>query len=113
MNPHSIYNTIRKNDKNNDYPVSLTEFLTKGVSYERDPQINNCDIKCINNLCENKYSETIKSTFSKLNGNKKYAYYVFETMQTSYCDKIGKLVNYNRCVQVDKQAIINELIELI
>ena len=56
MNPYSIYNTIRKNDKNNDYLVSLTEFLTKGVSRERDPQIDYCHIKCINNLCENKCS---------------------------------------------------------
>ena len=38
------------------YPVSLTEFLTKGVSRERDPQIDYCHIKCINNLCENKCS---------------------------------------------------------
>ena len=42
-----------------------------------------------------------------------YAYYVFETIQTNYYNKLGKLVNYNRCTWVDKPATINELIELL
>ena len=42
-----------------------------------------------------------------------YAYYVFETIQTNYYNKLGKLVNYNRCTWVDKRATINELIELL
>ena len=64
-------------------------------------------------MYENKCSETIKTAFSKSNDNKKCAYYVFETVETSYDNKLGKLVNYNRYAHVDKKATINELIELL
>ena len=64
-------------------------------------------------MYENNCSETIKTAFSKSNDNKKCAYYVFETVEASYYNKLGKLVNYNRYAQVDKKATINELIELL
>lgn len=41
---------------------------------------------------------------------KKFHYYVFETVQTQYYNKNGKLVSYTRTARVDKYDIVENII---
>ena len=35
MNPHNVYNTVKGHDSQNDYPSSLTEYLTRNFKWKK------------------------------------------------------------------------------
>ena len=54
MNPHLIYNAIKRHANcADDFPNSLTEYLTQNFSCKKNASINYHDIKCINGSCPN------------------------------------------------------------
>ena len=61
---------------------------------------NNCKITCI--------SDDLKNDMAKIK-SKKVHYYVFETVETKYHKKHGKLVTYTRTARVDKNDLLENI----
>ena len=88
MNPHLIYNAIKRHANcADDFPNSLTEYLTQNFSCKKNASINYHDIKCINGSCSNQCAESLNSLFKESGDPKLVSYYVFESVSTNYTTK--------------------------
>ena len=99
LNPHSLYKAI-KTTVDTDLPHSLSEYLCKSIVCPKDPETNFYSRECILGQCKNNckitcISDDLKNDMAKIK-SKKVHYYVFETVETKYHNKHGKLVTYTR-----------------
>ena len=82
LNPHCLYQAIRKECKELNLPSSLSEFLCQDIKCVKDNKINYYYISCIQELCPNmctiiNIEEKLKDN-GKFFGDKQLSYYLFE-----------------------------------
>ena len=106
QNVHGLYEPLKKYDKT--LPSSLTEFLTKNFTCEKDNKLSFVKLDCIRSTCSNhcQISTTQQRNFVEKTPKK---YYTFDKVPTFYYNKDGKKVTYDRVTRVDKEATLDEL----
>ena len=117
LNPHCLYQTIRSALKSAiDLPTSLSQYLCKNMTCGRETETDFYKRTCIVGQRDNckivNISNDLKNYLPNVQA-KNVHYYVFETVETQYYNKSGKLVSYMHNARVDKydsvETIINKL----
>ena len=91
LNPHSFYDCLRKHI--NNFPLSLTQYLTEGFECTEQSDINYPKLKCIECRCENGCKITNESK-TRYDWDKKLLYYVFEKKTETYYNRQGEKKEY-------------------
>ena len=98
-----------------DLPASLSHYLCKNMNCKQEPETDFHSRTCILSQCDkNCKIVNISADLAKVlpkAKTKKVHYYVFETVDTQYYNKRGKLVSYSRTARVDKHDFVENIIE--
>ena len=117
LNPHCLYQAIRSALTSViDLPTSLSQYLCKNMNCGRETETDFYKRTCILGQCDNckivNISDDLKNYLLNVQAKNVHCD-VFETVETRYYNKSGKLVSYMRTVWVDKhdsiKTIINKL----
>ena len=117
LNPHCLYQAIRSALKSAiDLPTSLSQCLCKNMNCGRETETDFYKRTCILGQCDHcklvNIGDDLKNYLPNVQAKNEH-YYVFETVETQYFNKSGKLVSYMHTAQVDKhdsvETIINKL----
>ena len=99
LNPHALYNTLRRHIKS--LPPSLSEYLTSTFTCSQDPTINFPKIECLRGECKNNCRITDESTKEMECWEKRVSYYQFGTVQETYYNIEGEKKHYDRTARID------------
>ena len=106
QNAHGLYAPIQKSS--DEFPDSLTEFLTETICCEKDENLNFNTLQCIRGTCARSCSLST-STERTFDDNTPKRYYTAEKVPTVYYNKQGKKCEYMRVARVNKSATLQEL----
>ena len=101
LNPHSLYDCLRKHI--NNFPLSLTQYLTEGFECTEQRDINYPKLKCIECKCENGCK--IRNESKKGYDWDKKVSYVFEKKTETYYNRQGKKKEYKRMARQDSHDV--------
>ena len=103
LNPHALYNTLRRNIKG--LPMSLSDYLTTFFSCEKDRDLNFPKDDCINGCCKNNCTIMNDSESDEINWDKRVSYYQFQSVIEKYKDLQGTEKFYKTIARVDVQDV--------
>ena len=102
LNPHCLYQAVRSALTSViDLPTSLSQYLCKNMNCGRETETDFYKRTCILGQCDNckivNISDDLKNYLLNVQAKNVHCD-VFETVETQYYNKSGKLVSYMRTV---------------